>query len=89
MLAFAAAVAVGVRYLGVLLMGSLVIIPAATAKQIAGNLRAMMFVAISVAVASTIVGAFIGAALGRETGPLIVLVAAAFFLAGPLGKANH
>jgi zinc transport system permease protein len=89
MLAFAVTVAVGVRYLGVLLMGSLVIIPAATAKQIAGNQRTMMFVAVSVAVASTIVGASIGAALGRETGPPIVLVAAAFFLAGLLGKAKR
>jgi ABC-type Mn2+/Zn2+ transport system permease subunit len=89
MLAFAVTVAVGVRYLGVLLMGSLVIIPAATAKQVAGNLRTMMFVAVAVAVASTIVGASIGAALGRETGPPIVLVAAGFFLAGLLWKAKR
>ena len=89
MLAFAVTVAVGVRYLGVLLMGSLVIIPAATAKQVAGNLRTMMFVAVSVAVASTIVGASIGAALGRETGPPIVLVAAAFFMVGLLKKAKR
>jgi len=89
MLAFALTVAVGVRYLGVLLMGSLVIIPAATAKQVAGSLRTMMLVAVAVAVASTIVGASIGAALGRETGPPIVLVAAAFFLAGLLGKAKR
>ena len=89
MLAFAVTVAVGVRYLGVLLMGSLVIIPAATAKQLAGNLRTMMFVAVSVAVASTIVGASIGTALGRETGPPIVLVAAGFFLAGLLRNAKR
>jgi ABC-type Mn2+/Zn2+ transport system permease subunit len=73
----------------VLLMGSLVIIPAATAKQVAGNLRTMMVVAVAVAVTSTIVGASIGAALGRETGPPIVLVAAGFFLAGLLWKAKH
>ncbi|HUO64776.1 MAG TPA: metal ABC transporter permease [Terriglobales bacterium] len=89
MLAFAVTVAVGVRYLGVLLMGSLVIIPAATAKQVAGNLRTMMLVAVFVAVASTVVGASIGAALGRETGPPIVLVAAAFFLVGLLRTAKR
>jgi ABC-type Mn2+/Zn2+ transport system permease subunit len=89
MLAFAVTVGIGIRYLGVLLMGSLVIIPAATAKLVAGSLRRMMFVSVSVAVASTVVGAFIGAALGRETGPPIVLVAAAFFLVALLRKAKR
>jgi zinc transport system ATP-binding protein len=39
---FALTVALGLRYLGVLLMGSLIIIPAATAKRIAGTLTGML-----------------------------------------------
>lgn len=86
MLAFAVTVALGLRYLGVLLMGSLVIIPAATAKRLAGNLRGTLAIAVVVAVASTLVGTAIGAWLGRETGPPIVLVAAAFFFASLLRR---
>ncbi|HTR19208.1 MAG TPA: metal ABC transporter permease, partial [Gemmatimonadales bacterium] len=85
----AVTVGIGIRYLGVLLMGSLVIIPAATAKLVASSLRRMMFVSVSVAVLSTVVGAFIGAALGRETGPPIVLVAATLFLVALLRKAKR
>jgi ABC-type Mn2+/Zn2+ transport system permease subunit len=80
LLAFAVTVALGLRYLGVLLMGSLVIIPAATARRLAANLRGLVVVAVSVAIVSTLAGAWIGTALGRETGPPIVLIAAAFFL---------
>jgi ABC-type Mn2+/Zn2+ transport system permease subunit len=86
LLAFAVTVALGLRYLGVLLMGSLVIIPAATARRLAVNLRGLVVVAVSVAVVSTLVGAWIGTALGRETGPPIVLIAAAFFLLSLLKK---
>ncbi|MFH0900718.1 MAG: metal ABC transporter permease, partial [Pseudomonadota bacterium] len=78
--AFAVTVALGLRYLGVLLMGSLVIIPAATAKRLAGNLHTMLIVAILVAVVSTLAGTWIGMAIDRETGPPIVMVAATFFL---------
>lgn len=86
MLAFALTIALGVRYLGVLLTGSLVIIPAATAKHLAGGLRAMFSITVALAIASTLVGTSIGIALGRETGPPIVLVAAGFFFAALIKK---
>ncbi len=79
MLAFATTVALGLRYLGVLLMGSLVIIPAATAKRLATSLRSMIAIAVGIALCSTLLGAWIGPLIGRETGPPIVLVAAGFF----------
>lgn len=87
LLAFALTVALGLRYLGVLLMGSLIIIPAATAKRLAGSLRSMVVIAVSVALVSTLAGASIAAALGRETGPPIVLVAAGLFAISLLRKA--
>lgn len=81
LLAFALTVALGLRYLGVLLMGSLIIIPAATAKYLARTLRAMFVVAVSVATLATLLG-MLGAPLLRvETGPLIIIIATGLFFA--------
>jgi ABC-type Mn2+/Zn2+ transport system permease subunit len=77
---FALTIALGLRYLGVLLMGALIIIPAATAKRLARNLSGMLYAAVAVAVASTVLGTWIAAGLHRESGPLIVTVAASAFL---------
>lgn len=82
--AFSVTVALGLRYLGVLLMGSLVIIPAATAKHLARGLAGMLATAVGLAVAATLVGDAIAARVGRPTGPVIIAVAAAFFFASLL-----
>ncbi len=79
LLAFALTVALGLRYLGVLLMGSLIIIPAATAKQLARSLRGMQLVAVGIAVGATLIGAFVAPEIGLETGPVTIVVAAAVF----------
>jgi zinc transport system permease protein len=81
LLAFAVSVALGLRYLGVLLMGSLIIIPAATAKHLARNLHSMLSIAVGMAVASTLVGSYGAAMLQLEAGPLIIAVAATGFFA--------
>jgi ABC-type Mn2+/Zn2+ transport system permease subunit len=80
LLMFALTIALGLRYLGVLLMGALIIIPAATAKRLASNLSGMLYVAVAVAVVATVLGTWIATWLHRETGPLIVTVAASAFL---------
>jgi zinc transport system permease protein len=80
LLAFAVTVALGLRYLGVLLMGSLIIIPAATAKHLARNIKTMFLVAVGVSVGSTLLGSTLAEVLHRPTGPLIISVAAACFL---------
>jgi ABC-type Mn2+/Zn2+ transport system permease subunit len=84
LLAFALTVALGLRYLGVLLMGSLVIIPAATAKHLARSLDGMFAIAVGVAVASTLAGELLAPELHRPTGPVIVAIAAASFFASLL-----
>jgi ABC-type Mn2+/Zn2+ transport system permease subunit len=82
LLAFSFTIALGLRYLGVLLMGSLIIIPAATAKHLARGLGSMLVVAVAVAVSATLGGTALARALQRETGPVIITVAAGvFFLA--------
>jgi ABC-type Mn2+/Zn2+ transport system permease subunit len=86
LLAFAVTVALGLRYLGVLLMGSLIIIPAATAKQITRSLNAMLAVAAAVAVLCTLLGLYAAARLHRESGALIIAIAAGFFFASLVGR---
>jgi ABC-type Mn2+/Zn2+ transport system permease subunit len=77
---FALTVALGLRYLGVLLMGSLIIIPAATAKRLSRNLNQMLMLSAGLAALATIGGSLLGSWLHRETGPLIVSIAATCFL---------
>jgi ABC-type Mn2+/Zn2+ transport system permease subunit len=89
LLAFSLTVALGLRFLGVLLMGSLIIIPAATAKLIARSLQEMLAIAVVCAVLSTLIGEAVASRLGRPTGPMIIAVAAALFFAGlPLRRAR-
>ena len=79
---FALTVALGLRYLGVLLMGSLIIIPAATAKRLSRSLNQMLLVSARIALTVTLAGSGLAIWLDRPTGPLIVTLAAfGFFLA--------
>jgi ABC-type Mn2+/Zn2+ transport system permease subunit len=78
--AFAITVALGLRYLGVLLMGSLIIIPATTARYLSRNLNSMLAIGVALAVASTLLGELAGRLLHREAGPLIISMAAGFFV---------
>jgi ABC-type Mn2+/Zn2+ transport system permease subunit len=84
LLAFAVTVALGLRYLGVLLMGSLLIIPAATAKQVARGLSSMLGTAVALAIGATLAGEALAARVHRPTGPLIIAVAAIAFFASLL-----
>ncbi|WP_331961978.1 metal ABC transporter permease [Candidatus Binatus sp.] len=79
LLAFALTVALGFRYLGVLLMGSLIIIPAATARRLARNLNHMLSISVAISVISTVMGSYAGSLLHRDTGPLIITGAGALF----------
>ena len=86
LLAFAVTVGLGLRYLGVLLMGSLIIIPAATAKLLARNLDGMLGIAVAVAVLSTVAGEYAAARLHRATGPVIITIAAGLFFVGAVAR---
>jgi ABC-type Mn2+/Zn2+ transport system permease subunit len=85
---FAITVALGLRYLGVLLMGSLIIIPATTARHLSRNLDAMLTIAVALAVASTLLGELAGSLLHREAGPLTIAVAAGFFVISLLKRSE-
>ena len=77
---FALTIALGLRYLGVLLMGSLIIIPAATGKLLARSLNQMLAIAVVVSLLSTLVGEYVATLLHRATGPVIITMAAGVFL---------
>jgi ABC-type Mn2+/Zn2+ transport system permease subunit len=79
LLAFALTIALGVRFLGVLLMGSLIIIPAATARHLARNLTGMLAISVAIAIVSTITGTYAAGLLHRETGPFIISIAGGIF----------
>jgi ABC-type Mn2+/Zn2+ transport system permease subunit len=79
LLAFALTVALGLRFLGVLLMGSLIIIPAATAKHLAVSLASMKGLAVAIAVVATVLGLVLSGLLGLAAGPLTIAIAAAIF----------
>lgn len=83
---FSLTVALGLRYLGVLLMGSLIIIPAATAKHLATGLTAMLAIAPTLAVVTTLLGTVTAHAVQRESGPVIIALAAAVFFVSLLFK---
>jgi ABC-type Mn2+/Zn2+ transport system permease subunit len=80
LLLFALTIGIGLRYLGVLLMSALIIIPAVTAKGIARNVRSMLVISVGLAALATVVGAGVASWAHLESGPVIVLVAAAGFL---------
>jgi ABC-type Mn2+/Zn2+ transport system permease subunit len=77
---FALTIALGLRYLGALLMGSLIIIPATTAKRMARTLTGMLVWAAGVAVVDTVLGTILARLIHRPTGPVIISVATGLFL---------
>jgi len=79
LLAFALTIALGLRYLGVLLMGSLIIIPPAVARRLARNLDGMFAWSMVVAVLATVAGSALASLAGRPSGPFIVMSAGALF----------
>jgi len=89
LLAFALTVALGLRFLGVLLMGSLIIIPAVTARQLARGLNGMLVIAAALAIAATLIGLYAGPALHVAAGPATIAVAAMFFFLSLLASRLH
>ncbi|MFQ5442655.1 MAG: metal ABC transporter permease [Thermodesulfobacteriota bacterium] len=81
LLIFAVTVALGIRFVGALMMGSLVIIPAASAKNIARSLKAFMGWSMAFGVAAAAIGIYISYTYALPPGPIFILVCAVFFMA--------
>jgi len=87
LLCFAVTVALGLRFLGVLLMGSLIIIPAATSRHLARSLRQMQTISVAIAVGGTLLGALGAQHLGIDRGPLTIVIVCMVFLVSLLERA--
>jgi len=76
----AAIVALGVKVVGTLLMGALVIIPAAAAKNISKSFKEYGFYSAVFGLISAGAGIYFSKISGIPPGPAVVLASAAFFL---------
>ncbi|MDO8571307.1 MAG: metal ABC transporter permease [bacterium] len=81
---FSLTVILGLKFLGILLMGALIIIPAAIAKMFSWNQRSDMILSSSFAMIAVNVGYFITKTYGLDLGPTIALTCAGFFATGLL-----
>jgi len=80
LLSIAAMVALGVKVVGSLLVGALVIIPAATARNLSKNLKQYYLGSIIFGVLSCFFGILLLKFIGFSAGPLIILTSTFFFL---------
>ena len=80
LLLFGLAILASLRFLGALLVGSLIIIPASAARQLTHTLGNFLAASVILSALSVIVGFFIAAHFGLEPGATVVVTAAGFFV---------
>ncbi len=66
-------VSLGVRFVGTLLMGALVVVPAASAKNISQSFKSYYLLSVAIGVVSSILGTVAAKLLSFEIGPIVVL----------------
>ncbi|MBI2515169.1 metal ABC transporter permease, partial [Candidatus Wolfebacteria bacterium] len=88
LLLFSLTVILGLKFLGALLMGSLIIIPAAAAKNIGWNTNSMLGLAVSIGILSVIGGFFISNSYHFTLGPTVIVLAGLIFLMSLLPRKN-
>ena len=72
-------VTISIKWVGILIINSLLILPAASSRNLARNMRSYHLLAILFALISGIAGLIISYQLNTATGPTIVLVSAVIF----------
>lgn len=77
---FALGVALGIKFIGALLMGALIIIPAATAKNISRSLHGFMGMSMFFGALQAVSGVFVSDAFGYPPGPIFILTGTALFV---------
>lgn len=86
LLLFALTIFSGLRFLGALLAGALIIVPASAARQLTHSLNPFLFTSVALSVLSVVLGFFISRTYGLDFGPTVVVVASAFFALSLLKK---
>lgn len=80
LLMVALVVALGVKFLGTLLTGAMVIIPAVSARNMSKNLATFQLLAVFFGILSTVVGILFAQYFSISSGPIIVLSSICIFL---------
>lgn len=80
LLLFSLGVALGIKFIGAILMGALIIIPAAAAKNIARSLNSFMLFSVLFGMISAVAGIYIAFFYGQPPGPMFILAGTAIFL---------
>jgi len=80
----AVVVTISIRWVGILVISSLLVLPAAAARNVAGNMRQYHVYSVAIAIVSGLSGLIISYYWGTATGATIILVTALFFF-GTLG----
>ena len=80
LLLVALVVALGVKFLGTLLTVAMVIIPAATAKNLAKSIKSFHYLSVGLGVTSSVVGIVLANNFGISSGPAVVLVSVGLFI---------
>lgn len=76
----AAVIALAIKLVGVLLVTALLIIPAASAQNIAKSLASMFLLAVGVSLFSVVIGMMASAVFSTPSGPTIVLTSSVLFV---------
>ena len=79
-------VALGVKFVGTLLTGAMVIVPAAAAKNLAKSIKSFQIVSVLIGVLSAFLGIIIAQTTEIASGPAVVLVAITAFVISYLLK---
>ena len=74
-------VMLSIKWVGILIINALLILPAASSRNISENLREYHFFSILFSMFSGIVGLFISYYTNVATGPMIVIIASVIFFA--------
>jgi ABC-type Mn2+/Zn2+ transport system permease subunit len=80
LLLFGLAILSSLRFLGALLVGSLIIIPASTARQLTHSLGAFMTASALLSVFAMLAGFWLSTQYGLDLGPTVVVVSAVLFV---------
>lgn len=87
LLLFALGVALGIKFVGALLMGALIITPAAAAKNISRGLHSFMFLSVIFGISSAVLGIYFSSIYHYPAGPLFILTGTLIFLLSLIGRA--
>lgn len=86
LLIFGSAILLGLRFLGAILVGALIIIPAATGRHLTHNLRGFLLISALSGIISTVLGFVLALHYNLQLGPTIIVTAAVLFVISLIKK---